>query len=52
MKSNEITVSEFPSGHKAWFLGGNRHREDGPAIEDTDETKFWWFKGEQIFFRN
>jgi len=28
-----------------WYLNGKRHREDGPAIELSDGTKFWYRNG-------
>ena len=30
---------------KIWYLNGKRHREDGPAIEDTDGYKAWYLNG-------
>ena len=33
-------------GYKRWLLpNGKRHREDGPAVEYTDGTKFWCRNG-------
>jgi hypothetical protein len=32
-------------GDKFWYLNGNRHREDGPAIEYADGTKRWYLDG-------
>jgi hypothetical protein len=29
-------------GYKAWYLHGQRHRVDGPAIERADGTKEYW----------
>ena len=29
-------------GMKEWFVGGNLHRIDGPAIEDKDGSKQWF----------
>ena len=28
-----------------WFLNGERHREDGPALEETSGTKEWYLNG-------
>ncbi len=36
-------VSEF--GDKLWYLNGELHREDGPAIERKSGTKEWWLNG-------
>ena len=29
-------------GTKHWYLNGNLHREDGPAIEYANGTKYWY----------
>jgi hypothetical protein len=34
-----------PDG-KEWFLNGELHREDGPAVEATNGDKFWYLNGE------
>jgi hypothetical protein len=39
------TDIEYANGHKAWYLEGKLHREDGPAIEYLNGTKEWWLKG-------
>ena len=33
------------NGDKYWWLDGNLHREDGPAIEYNDGDKEWWLDG-------
>jgi hypothetical protein len=33
-------------GTKSWWLNGERHRVDGPAMEDNDGSKEWWLNGE------
>ena len=44
MKS-KLTIDE--RGTKMWRLpNGSFHREDGPAIEDTQGYKAWWINGE------
>ena len=30
-------------GTKLWYLNGQLHREDGPAVEYPDGTKYCWF---------
>ncbi len=37
-----IAVNIF--GTKYWFKNGKLHREDGPACEYTDGSKYWWFE--------
>ena len=34
-------------GTKHWYLNGERHRTDGPAIECTDGTKYWYLNDKQ-----
>ena len=41
----EYTVKVCPNGYKAWYLNGNLHREDGPAIEDASGSKYWHLNG-------
>ena len=38
----EYTVKVYSDGYKAWYLNGKRHREDGPALEDSDGDKAWY----------
>ena len=40
----EYTVRVYPNGDKSWYLNGELHREDGPAIEGAD-AKYWWLNG-------
>ena len=40
MSQPEMKVSS--DGTKRWFLNGERHREDGPAIEWSDGEKHWY----------
>ena len=39
------TVDVYDNGGKDWYLNGNRHREDGPAVEYADGSKFWFING-------
>ena len=32
---------------KMWYLGGDWHRTNGPAIEYSNGDKEWWFKGKK-----
>ena len=38
----EYTVKVNDNGSKQWYLNGERHREDGPAIEWANGHKSWW----------
>ena len=33
------------NGTKVWYINGNLHREDGPAIEYKNGTKYWYLNG-------
>jgi len=41
----EYKVKVYEDGHKEWYLNGQRHREDGPAIESADGYKSWYLNG-------
>jgi len=42
-KGYEYIVDEY--GNKSWYINGNKHREDGPAIEWADGSKYWYING-------
>ena len=33
-------------GTKEWYLNGQRHREDGPAVEYANGDKYWYLNGQ------
>jgi hypothetical protein len=37
---------EDESGIKEWYLNGQLHREDGPAVERVNGDKFWFLNGQ------
>ena len=41
MQKYKVTVDS--EGTKFWYLNGNLHRTDGPAVEFSDGGKEWWF---------
>ena len=41
----EYNVKVWPNGSKKWYLNGDLHREDGPAVERVSGTKEWWLNG-------
>jgi len=40
-KTNEPTLVFYVNGDKAWWLNGELHREDGPAVEYANGEKYW-----------
>lgn len=42
-RNNECIESS--NGTKEWYLNGEFHREDGPAIEYLNGCKEWWVNG-------
>jgi hypothetical protein len=42
----EVRVHE--NGSREWYLNGQRHREDGPAIETAHGICKWFLNGEQV----
>ncbi len=41
------TCETYPNGDKAWRLNDQRHREDGPAREWSDDSKWWYLNGQE-----
>jgi hypothetical protein len=41
-------LHDHPNDVKTWWLNGKRHREDGPAIEYADGTKYWYINDIQL----
>ncbi len=41
----EYTVKVYTNGTKEWYLNGNLHRENGPAVEYANGTKSWFLNG-------
>ena len=44
----EYTVKVYTNGSKKWYKNGQRHREDGPAVEYANGYKFWYLNGKYI----
>jgi len=42
----EYTVQVTPHA-TTWYLNGERHREDGPAVEDDEGYKAWYLNGKR-----
>jgi hypothetical protein len=45
MRTNP-TCTIDSNGAKRWYLNGQQHRVDGPAIEYADGTKEWYLNGD------
>jgi len=44
MKKDDQPICEtYNSGNKSWYLYGQLHREDGPAIKYANGSKAWYF---------
>ena len=43
MKTYTVKIDEH--GTKRWYLNGELHREDGPAVECTDGSSSCWIHG-------
>ena len=43
----EYTVKVHDDGDKYWYLNGELHREDGPAVALANGNKYWWLKGKR-----
>ena len=40
-------VRVYNSGTVEWYLNGERHREDGPAVEYSNGNKYWFLNGKR-----
>ena len=45
MSVQQPKLVERANGTKFWYLNGERHRTDGPAVEYADGTKEWYLNG-------
>ena len=45
---NEPICETDGNGDKRWYLNGNFHRTDGPAVEYSDGTKYWFLNNERV----
>ena len=45
MKTYKVDV--YSNGTKYWYLNGELHREDGPAIEYANGDKHWYLDGKR-----
>ena len=43
-----LKAQNWGTGDKVWYLNGNFHREDGPAIEWANGDKSWYLNGEWL----
>jgi len=41
-------IVEWANGDKFWYLNGNLHRVDGPAVERTNGVKEYWINWERV----
>ena len=44
MKNGMIVCA---NGSREWYLNGEPHREDGPAVERPDGTREWYLNGKR-----
>ena len=44
---NKPECKTYPNGDKWWYLNGDLHREDGPALEYASGTKEWYLNGKR-----
>ena len=46
MSYKTYDVKVYDDGTKYWYLNGKFHREDGPAVENSNGSKEWYLNGE------
>jgi hypothetical protein len=42
---HDCWMHEYSSGDKYYFRNKGFHREDGPAVDRSDDSKEWWLNG-------
>ena len=45
---NFTGIMGVPNGDKVWLVNGQVHRIDGPAVDCSNGTKFWYIDDKQI----
>ena len=40
-----LYIMEYSDGSRHWYYDGERHRDDGPAVEDIDGYLRWYKHG-------
>jgi len=43
----EYTVRVDADGTRYWYLNGKIHREDGPAVENSNGDRFWYLNNKR-----
>jgi len=43
---NGLHIDKY--GNKRWYVNGKFHRTDGPAIEYSNGSKFWYLNGNEL----
>jgi len=47
-KNNQPICKTNEYGTKRWYLNGQIHREDAPAVEWIDGYKVWYYHGQLV----
>ena len=47
MEHKIYEVCVYSNGHKYWYLDGQRHHTDGPAVEFANGDKEWYLNGQR-----
>ena len=45
---NKPECKTYSNGSKEWYLNGDLHREDGPALELASGDKWWYLNDEGV----
>ena len=49
MNSNKPKMETGRIGNRQWYLNDKFHREDGPAVENADGSRAWFFNGKRFY---
>jgi starvation-inducible outer membrane lipoprotein len=52
MADQESVMTVDADGSRLWYLNGQLHRTDGPAVEWADGSRQWWINGQWFSFKD
>ena len=47
-RDNDLPAAEMTNGYKAWYIDGERHRNNGPAVVYQNGSVKWYMNGKNL----
>ena len=47
-RDNDLPAAEMENGYKAWYIDGERHRNNGPAVVYQNGSVKWYMNGKNL----